>query len=281
MLLLLLASCSDLEPRDFVVAHHRGNGCDGDAPESSLAAFECIARACAAGTGRCALEADVQVVRVARSGSVALELRMLHDATTDRTATCELDFNAEAALDLGALEACRLLDPRGAVTSEPIPTLDQTIAILSGTGTRLFLEPKVPADPALRRPLLERSLAALTRDVRARTVITSFDLEFLALSRRLAPDVPTACFTPLGSGLGQIWSALSDGVLADVDRCLEAGHDYVFVPPNFLEGSVLQHVRAREKRLGVFGPDTADGAAAVERFGHGIDVVYADHPSMF
>lgn len=277
VLVLALQGCAP-EPNNFLVAHHRGNGCDENAPENSLAAFRCVARGCRDGTARCALEVDVQAVLL---DSGAIDLRMLHDATTDRTAICDAPLDFNTTVDRETLASCRLRHPHGDPTSEPIPTFGQTVATVRFSPLAFFLEPKTPSDVNLRTPLLENSIALLPPELRERTVITSFNLELLEESRHIAPDIPTACFTPLGSGIGQIVGALSDGVLADVDSCLEAGHDYVFVPPNFLEGSVLIHVRSKGAKLGVFGPDTADGVRAVDHYAHGIDVVYADHPSAF
>jgi hypothetical protein len=93
--------------------------------------------------------------------------------------------------------------------------------------------------------------------------------------------VPTACFSPTGALLRQISRVIAGGIAADVDGCLAARHDYAFVPPQFLDGSLVSHVRALDARLGVYGAETQMAYDRIEAWQHRIDVVYADRPAMY
>jgi glycerophosphoryl diester phosphodiesterase len=268
---------------DYLVVHHRANGCSEDAPENSLAGVRCVVDACAAGVGLCALEIDIRVLRVA-GGSLGndLEIVLLHDDSTRRTAVCPggpFAIPGDAPLAPEALAGCRLRRHDGAVTDEPLPRYQDLLAALAGTAVTLFLELKTAGIPALDQRLVEGALDRLGA-LRERTIVTSFDTVALRQVRAQL-ELPTACFAPVGKGLRQVLSALSGGTLRDVDRCLNEGHDYVFVPPPSLEGRIVAHVRRGGARLGVFGADTTDGHAAVLRWGHALNVVYADRPAMY
>lgn len=286
-LAILFASAAACQrgPHDFLVVHHRANGCAEGLPENSLAAVRCVVAECAAGRGPCALEVDLRVLRV-RGGSLGddLEIVVMHDGSTSRTASCPrgpLALPGDAPVEPDVLAACRLRRADGAVTSEPLPRYDELAAALAGSPVAAFLELKTTGETALDRRLVEGTLARLDATRRAATVLASFDLGALAQARASAPAIATACFAPTGQGARQVLSALAGGVLRDVDRCLADRPTHVFVPPACLDGRVAQHVRHAGAGLGVFGADTADGHDAVSRWGHRIDVVYADRPQMY
>ncbi|MCC7380743.1 MAG: hypothetical protein IT384_02880 [Deltaproteobacteria bacterium] len=275
------AACAP--PGDFALVHHRANGCDLDAAENSPSGVRCVTRECFAGTAPCALEVDVRVLRVT-GGSLGgdLELVVMHDGTSARTAACpsEITFPGGAPIAPEILDACRLINARGEPTSDPIPTLDRLLDLL-GTPVTMFLELKTESDPALRHALVAGALDRLSPAARARTVITSFDVAALGEVKRLAPDLRTACFAPSGGSGAQVGTLLRGAVLDDLDRCARQGHDLLFVPPQHLDGAVLVRAARAGRIVGVFGADTADGYDVVQRFAHGVGIVYADHPRMY
>jgi glycerophosphoryl diester phosphodiesterase len=281
-----VVSCAEHEPR-YSVVHHRANGCDPEAPENSLMAARCVVRRCAERTAPCAFEGDAQLVRM-RGGSLEgdLEVAWLHDSSTARTANCpggDLPMPGDAPIDPARLEACRLYDPSGEPTAETIPILDEIIEVVKDSANprvTLYLELKASGDDALDRTLAEAAVRKL-RPIRDHVVVASFSLVALGRVRELDSSVPTACFVPNGSLGRHIVRRLTGGIPADVDQCLERGHDYVFVPPEFLDGSISAHVVTADKKLGVYGSDTADAYDSIRRWAHRIDVVYADHPAMY
>jgi glycerophosphoryl diester phosphodiesterase len=283
-LLAALAPACASGGHDFLVVHHRANGCSPDAPENSLAAVRCVAQACAAGAAPCALEVDIQLLRV-RGGSLGedLEIVALHDASTERTARCPggpLALPGPAPIEPQVLAGCRLRRADGTVTDEPVPRFEDLRSALADSPVTLFLELKTSDDPALARRLAAAAVERLGA-LAEQTVVTSFDRVALAEVRARRPGLSTACFSPTGHGARQILNTLAGGVLRDLDRCLSDGNDHAFVPPISLSGRVAAHVRHTGARLGVFGADTADGHDAVMRWAHAIDVVYADRPSMY
>lgn len=287
---LVLAACllggvmsCERTPR-YTVVHHRANGCDPDAPENSLMAARCVVRRCAGLTAPCAFEGDAQLARVS-GGSVddTYEVLWLHDGNTARTASCpsgQLSFPGEQPLERKAIDDCRLFDPAGHATRETIPTLDAVIEVVRDTPVTLYLELKASGDETLDRKLAEAAVRKL-EPIRQHVVVASFSLVALARVKELAPEVPTACFAPTGGLSRQIVRRLTGGIPADVDTCLRHGHDYAFVPPEFLDGSLVAHVHETDRRLGVYGSETADAFDAISRWAHAIDVVYADHPAMY
>jgi glycerophosphoryl diester phosphodiesterase len=280
----LALACGPATPQAFQVVHHRANGCSPEAPENSLAAVRCVVEKCAAGTAPCALEVDIQLIRL-RGGSLGddLEIVAMHDASTERTAHCPggaLALPGAAPIEPQVLAGCRLKRADGTLTDEPVLRFDELRSALADSRATLFLELKTSEDPALARRLAAAAVERLGA-LAARTIVTSFDRIALAEVRARAGGLSTACFAPTGHGARQVWSALAGGVLRDLDRCLSDGNDHVFVPPISLSGRVAAHVRHAGARLGVFGADNADGHDAVMRWAQAIDVVYADRPAMY
>lgn len=282
-LLLAGAGCAPA-PNDFLVVHHRANGCDPAAAENSLAGARCVAAACLAGTAPCALEGDARIARV-RGGSLGddLEILWIHDGSTARTADCgaeDIALPGDAHVDPARLASCRLRRPDGSLSDERIPTLDEALATLAGAPVAVFLELKTVGDPALDARLAEGAAAKLG-DLRDRTIFASFDSEALTNARRASQGVPTACFAPSGATGLKVLKVIAGDILNDVDDCLSAGHDYVFVPPNFIDASVAGHASQRGAGLGAYGGDTATAFESVSAWAHRLDVVYADHPLMY
>lgn len=280
---IAMAGCAP-EPNDFLVVHHRANGCDPNATENSIAGARCIVNACHAGSAPCALEGDARIARV-KGGSLGddLEILWIHDGSTSRTADCggdAVDFPGDEPAPSERLAACRLIRPDGSLSDEPIPTLDDALAALAGSRVTIFLELKTVGDPLLDARLIEGTAAKLGT-ARGQTIFASFDSNALKQIRELVPEAPTACFAPSGGTGTKVLKVLSGEILGDVDDCLRDGHSYVFVPPNFIDASVVGHALHGGAGLGTFGADTATAYDAVRTWAHRLDIVYADHPSMF
>jgi glycerophosphoryl diester phosphodiesterase len=286
--LVFCSLCAGCTPDgDFQVVHHRANGCRSDAPENALMGIQCVIERCTQGTTPCALEGDVRVLRLS-DGSLGEDLEMvwIHDGTTERTAACSggvIALPGTSPVDASRFASCRLRRLDGVVTEqEPIPTLDEVLALLQGTPVQIFLELKGADDTALDARLArEAALRVEAAGLREQTIVTSFEPGMLQVVRETLPGVETACFAPSGQATDQVLTVLLGGILSDVDTCLRQGNDWVFVPPWALDGDVVRHVKGLERGLGVFGADTQDGFDQVQSWRHRVDVVYADHPSIY
>ena len=106
-------------------AAHRGGAALW--PENSLLAFR---NALALGADY--LELDVHLTRDG-------EVMVIHDATLERTTTGSGPVRERTAAELGAL---RLKDRSGAVTAEPVPTLDEVVALAAAGKRQMLLEIK-------------------------------------------------------------------------------------------------------------------------------------------
>ena len=280
---MLMAGCSLPAPH-YEVVFHRANGCDDLAPENSLQGARCIVEQCARGGGPCAFEGDARIALV-RGGSLGddREVLWMHDGSSQRTAHCpdgDISLPGETPVDKEHVDRCRLVRYDGTPTEEIIPTLDDIIAVVTGTEVKLFLEIKATFDEAMDDALVDGVIAKLA-PIDGQVVLTSFSLRALERAKRSRPLLPTACVAPSGALLRQISRLLVGGIAQDVDDCLGAGHDYVFVPPPFLDGSLVSHVRALDARLGVYGAETRTAYDQIDVWRHRIDVVYADHPRMY
>lgn len=156
------AKPADARARPAEVVAHRGGK-----PENTLSAFKAALADPAVGT----IEMDVQV---SKDG----ELFIIHDSTVDRTTNGKGLVN-----DLTAAQMRELRTPKGG--AEPIPTLDEVLALLAATpGKRAFVEIKnpTPADtPA-------KVLGALKKHgVASRSVVISFDRVLLDEVKKLDP----------------------------------------------------------------------------------------------
>lgn len=142
----------------------------GGVPENTLSAFKTALADPDAGV----IELDVQV---SKDG----ELFVMHDKTVDRTTD-----GKGSVSDLTAQQMKALKTPKGG--SEPVPTLDEVLALLAAApGKRAFVEIKdpTPADTP------DKVLAALKKhSVADRTVVISFDRTLLDAVKRLDPKQP-------------------------------------------------------------------------------------------
>src|SRR5690349_20461223 len=124
-------------------AAHRGGAALW--PENSLLAFR---NALALGTDY--LELDVHLTR---DGEVVV----IHDPTLDRTITGHGPVRERTLAELGSW---RLKDKDGAVVDEPIPTLDEVVALAAAGKRQMLLEIK-PDDRRRRYPGIEEKVFAV------------------------------------------------------------------------------------------------------------------------
>ncbi len=137
------------------------------------------------GAAGLALENTLPAIRAGvRSGAARIEIDV--QRTTDGVLILYHDKRLEGR-PIGEHTYGDLLRLR---QSEPIPTLDEALALFaeeSGAETRLILEGK---DPSKYPGIAGEILAALdARDLRARVVVASFDQDWLREFHTLAPDV--------------------------------------------------------------------------------------------
>lgn len=178
---------SPRRPRSVLNIAHRG--ASARAPENTLAAL------------RCALHDDADLVeldcRRTRDGALVL----LHDATLDRTTDARwvyprrrpwrvADFTLDEIqlLDAGAWKGRRF-------AGERVPTLEQALRLLEGTGVGLLLEIKQPGlYPGVVREVgqaLWTEPGFLVPALRAgRMIVQSFDIEAMKEHKVVEPAIP-------------------------------------------------------------------------------------------
>ncbi len=154
-----------------VIAHR---GASAHAPENTLAAF-----ALAAELGASSIETDLRSTREDR-------LVLFHDARVNRTT------DGRGRLSQLPLDRVRRLDAGSwfgrAFAGERIPTLEEGLALTEELGLEIYLEMKIPLDPAL--------LFALARQLRPfrldRVVLLSFRPAVLRAIQAIEPRLRTA-----------------------------------------------------------------------------------------
>ena len=191
--------------RGPLLAAHRGGAALW--AENSLLAFR---NAVALGVDY--LELDVHL---SRDG----EVMVIHDPRLDRTTTGSGAVKDRTRAELRAL---RLRDRSGAVTAEPIPTLDEVVRMAAAAERGLLLEIKVDAEGAHYPGIEERVLAVLDRHAMERAaVVMAFEAETWRRVRALRPDVRA----------GALYSARTLRSGADVARAIDdaraAGCEFV------------------------------------------------------
>src|SRR5262245_39682064 len=160
------------------IAAHRGGAALW--PENSLLAFQS-----AIAIGCDLLELDVHLTR---DRNVAV----IHDATLERTSNGSGPVASLTAAELGRLRLC---GPGKELTSEPVPMLDDVLALAAGAPTPvgLLVEVKESATGASYDGIEELIVTALTRArLQDRATIMAFDRGVITRVRALAPRMPTS-----------------------------------------------------------------------------------------
>ena len=169
-------------PLPLIVAHR---GAPTERPENTLAAFEAALDA-----GARAVEFDV---RTTADGHAVV----IHDPSLDRTTDRDGLVRDHTLADV--LDA-RIAGPDG--RSSAVPTLHETLALLSGR-TAVDIEIKnVPGEPDFD-PVQEVAVSLVHRaldDVGfvGDVIVSSFNPRSIAMSREARPDLPTGLLTDVG-----------------------------------------------------------------------------------
>lgn len=236
-------------------AAHRGGAALW--PENSLLAF---GHALALGADY--LELDVHL---SRDG----EVMVIHDATLERTTTGSGPVRERTAAELGALF---LKDRSGAVTAEPVPTLDQVVALAAAGKRQMLLEIKTDEKRRRYPDIEEKVFAVLDRHrFTPFAIVMSFEAETWRRLRQLRPD----------ARVGALYSArmLPAG---EIERELaslhQAGIGFVGLEQRLVSADVARRARLAGLTLGVWTVNERD---AIERFvGQGVGVVITDRPDL-
>lgn len=196
-------SAADLFPypgSDITLVNHRG--LSPGFPENTLAAFR---NSIAMGVD--AIEIDM---RTTKDGEIVI----LHDPTLERTTdgtgpVSELTLAEVKALDAGSYESPEF-------AGERIPTYEETLALVKGTGVKLLLDIKTNSVTERAVALTEQYGMIGDVIVGPRTVAT------LKGFKALNPNLTTLGFI---------------ATEADADAMIDAGVDYIRLWPHWLAGS--------------------------------------------
>jgi glycerophosphoryl diester phosphodiesterase len=236
--------------RPSVIAHR---GASKEAPENTLPAFAAAVRARAD-----LVELDVHLT----ADGVPV---VVHDAdltrTTDRTGL----VGELTAAEVRAADASR-----GLGEPTPVPTLDEVLALLDGSGTGVDVELKnLPGQPGYDSPreaLLDAVLEVLERAAfRGAVLLTSFNPLTLLRARELAPHLPTGILSV-------------DAI--DPLEALEAGHAAVLPSARALDRAGAGFVEEAHGSAVAVATWTVDDEPTLERlFSWGVDAVASNDPA--
>jgi glycerophosphoryl diester phosphodiesterase len=239
-----------------VIAAHRGGAALW--PENSLLAFRN-----AAALGVAYLELDVHLSR-------DHETVVIHDATLDRTTTGTGPVRDRT---LAELKSLRLKDAAGAVTGEPVPTLDEVVAVAATSGRQLLVEIKV-GPGRVRYPGVEEGVVAVLdrHGMTDKAIVMAFEPETWRRVRQLRP----------GLRAGALYSARTlpagSTVTRAIDEAREAGVWHVGLHHALVTPEVVRH--AREAGL-VLGAWTANEPDVMRRLiEQQVPIVTTDRPDV-
>jgi glycerophosphoryl diester phosphodiesterase len=236
-------------------AAHRGGAALW--PENSLLAFRN-----ALALGADFLELDVHL---SRDG----EVMVIHDATLDRTTDGSGPVRERTAAELRALH---LKDRGGAPTAEPVPTLDEVVALAAAGQRQMLLEIKTD-DRKRRYPGIEEKVMAVLDRHRFTSfaIVMAFERETWRRVREIRPDARA----------GALYSARALPAAAiepELQALRQAGIGFVGLEQRLVTADVARQARLAGLTLGVWTVNERD---AIERFiGQGVGVVITDRPDL-
>jgi glycerophosphoryl diester phosphodiesterase len=229
-------------------------------PENSLLAF----RNASETLGADFLEFDVHL---SKDDAVVV----IHDPTLERTTNGRGLVRAHTLAELGAL---RLRDRTGALTDEPVPSLDDVVALAMRTHRQMLLEIKVD-DREHRYPgIEERVFEVLDRHgAVGATVVMSFERDTWKRVRALRPEA-RACALYSRRTLGDLGSTLR----AEMEQAQRAGVTMLGLHQNLVDADAVELVHQAGMILGVW---TVNDAGGIRRFiSLGVDLVITDRPDL-
>jgi glycerophosphoryl diester phosphodiesterase len=233
----------------FTIFAHRG--ARGHAPENTLLAFSL-----AFDLGADAIEFDVQ-----RSSDG--QLVVIHDDTVDRTT------NGHGYVRETPFEKLRELNA-GVRWNTPqrIPTLAETLALVEARGGAMNLELKADSrgDALATAAIIESALVELNQPMRARLLLSSFELDAVAWLKSRLPWLRVgALFT------GSQWRK-EDMVSRALDLDAEAIHPNI----RLILPELVERAHAARLRVNVW---TANRRPTIRRLlALGVDGIFSDAP---
>jgi len=228
-----------------VVEAHRG--ASADYPENTLRAFRA---ACAVGARWIELD-----IHQCADG----ELVVMHDPKVDRTTNGKGAIAELTLAQLRGLDAGSWRGPQFA--GEPVPTLEEVLALVRAAGTCLNVEVKKFARPEAARRLAELLRAYAPTDGGSH-VVSSFELEALLQVRAQDAGIPLAFLSSKAGG---------------VATAIEHGFPWVHLHFGAVNPDTVAAAHAAGVRVMTWTMDRA------ERFAHytrlGVDKVCTNHPA--
>jgi glycerophosphoryl diester phosphodiesterase len=223
-------------------------------------------------------------VHLAADGALAV----IHDPTLDRTTDAHGPVALRTAAELGRT---RLRGPAGPLTDEPVPLLEDVLALVAPSRTGLLVEVKGPVAGvgvryerrhgravALPGPryegLEERLIASLRRGgMLARAIIMAFNPDVVAAVRALVPGQRTTLLVS-AHHVAQAHARPEDALdWAAAAGATDAGLQYTLV-----DEAVVKAAHAAGLSLGVW---TVNSERAMRRLVElGVDVLTTDRPDV-
>jgi glycerophosphoryl diester phosphodiesterase len=233
-----------------IVAHR---GASSTRPENTTSAFEEAVR-----LGARIVEFDVRLT----ADAVPV---VMHDPTVDRTTD-----------GTGAVHELTLAQIRGLVVGQGdrVPTLDETLALLSGRAAVAIEIKNLPGEPAFEataESIVDATHASLARTAfDGPVLVVSFNPASIAASRVIDASVPTGFLTTR--------LVPPDDALA---HAVASGHEMVLPGTWSLEpvgAAFVRRAHEAKVRVGTWTVDDADG---VRRFVEmGVDAIASNDPRM-
>ena len=237
-------------PSRLLVVGHRGSS--GTAPENTIASF------------RQAIDAGVDMIELDVRMSRDYHLIVIHDKTVDRTTNGKGSVWSKTLQELKILDAGSWFSAR--FGGEQIPTLREVMDLLPPK-VGLNIEVKTDGDPRRERAL-EESLVLTLREQRMEgtLMVSSFDHRHLRRLHRLDP----------GLVLGALYHPVRDIAKKPSGIARQTGASAFICSRTQLRRNFVDDVRSHKMFLGVYGVNTPDELAKVQRYG--VDAVVSDYP---
>lgn len=233
-----------MKPYVLVIGHAAAAG---EAPANTLAGV----RACLDARAE-AMEIDVQLC----ADGVPV---LMHDDTVDRTTNLSGPVKEKTLAELQAADAGG---------GEPVPTLDQVLALVDGRLTVMCELKATPGDPALDQRCVDAVVEVINRhNAEAWTAIHSFNPEMVERARATQPRVSAAIISPPVSG-------------QEVDRLLGAlikrNGQAVSIHHAAIDRALIQKAKRRQVTVWCWTADSVeDWARVVEA---GVDGIITNVP---
>lgn len=231
-------------PHPLVIGHACAAG---EAPANTLAGV----RACLDAHAE-AMEIDVQL----SSDGIPV---LMHDETVDRTTNLT---GPVRSLPLTALQAA------DAGAGEPVPTLDQVLALAAGHLTVMCELKATPGEPEHDQRLVDAVLACIERhDARAWSAVHSFNPDMVERARRTEPRVSATIIS--GDVYGDAVDRLLGGLLKRNGQALSIHHDCI-------DRALIVKAKRRQVTVWTWTPDTEAHWARV--ISAGVDGIITNYP---